>query len=475
VTVALGSNAGFTPDGREILYIDPNGRLNYVPAPTGIFSGRNVPFTATREVSLREEMLKAFDEAHSSFGDAFYDEEFHGRDWEALGRQYRALVATAKTREEFLFYLNRMVGQVSASHTGASANTVETSREATGFVGMELVPEPMPGNRMRLRVAEIDRGGPADRAWIREGDYIFRIDRHVLSIRSNFYEHLDGKIGQEVSLWVADNPEAQNVREVKITPESHLQRRQRLYRDYVVSNKQQAAQRTRGAVAYIHLPGMMPNNFAAFQNELASQQVQRSRALIIDVRDNGGGNIHQQLIDLLSRRPYAYMTLRNGRRINQPTVYWDRPIAILINERSYSDAEVFPHAMKVLDMATVIGVPTPGAVIGTRNIRLSDGTSWRLPQTGFYNWDGTIQERNGCEPHILVEVTPEDVLAGRDPQFDKALEVLAEQLRRPSSAPSTEDTPEQPAEPEREADFLEPAALPWLEEYEPVYSTGRFK
>lgn len=465
VFIATGAYASYTPDGKEILYVDPNGQLEYAPAPAGINNGRTVPFVATRKISEKQEMLQAFDEAHAAFAAGFYDPNFHGKDWNALGKLYRELVAQCGSRQEFLYYLNRMVGEVSASHTGANASTIEAEPFETGYIGAELEPEAMQGGRMRFKVASIEKSGPADQVWLREGDYIFTINRQPIGIYDNIWRHFEATVGQEVSLFVADNPEGNNFREVKIKPESWMQRRMRMYQQFVIGNKQKAAQDSRGAVAYVHIPAMNPQALNQFQNELASQQVQRAKGLIIDVRDNGGGNIHQQLIDILSRKSYAYMQLRNGMKIGQPQVAWDRPIVILINERSYSDAEVFPHAMKTLGMATIIGVQTPGAVIGTRDIRLSDGTSWRLPSTGFYNIDGTNQEHNGCKPDIEVDISPADLLAGRDPQMEKAIEVLLNDIRNAGKTPATEKpTPAPtPTKPAKTGEFLEPVALPWQE------------
>ncbi|MCB9895426.1 MAG: PD40 domain-containing protein [Planctomycetes bacterium] len=459
--VGEGAYASYTPDGKEILFVDANQQLQYVPAPTGINSGRTVPFSAVRKVSEKEEMLKAFDEAHSSYAQSFYDPNFHGKDWTALGEKYRALVEACGCREEFLYYLNRMVGEINASHSGASGQTVKAAPYDTGYVGMELVPEAMPGNRARFRVASIEKGGPADKVWIREGDYVFRVDRQPLSINENLWEKFEGKTGKEISLFVADNPRGENFREVIITPESWMQRRMRLYQQFVAGNKQKAAQDSRGRVAYVHIASMMPQNLNQFENELASPQVQMARGLIIDVRDNGGGNIHQQLVDILSRKPYAYMQFRTGQRVGQPQVSWNRPIVVLINERSYSDAEVFPHAIKTLGLGTVIGVQTAGAVIGTRDIRLSDGTNWRLPGSGFFNIDGTNQEHNGCKPDIAVEITPADKLAGRDPQMDKAIEVLLDQIKNGGKTPTAEkpNPTETPSKPAKEGEFCEPPAI----------------
>ncbi|MHC4840250.1 MAG: S41 family peptidase [Planctomycetota bacterium] len=458
VLVGTGAYASYSGDGDHIMYVDRNGELAYAPAPTGITNGRNIPFLAVRRVSEKAEMLRAFDEAHESFKNRFYDPNFHGKDWNALGRQYRALVQSCDTREEFLYYLNRMVGEVSASHTGANARTIKAKPFNTGDLGMTMVPEAFQGPRQRLKITNVEKDGAADKAWIRKGDYIFRVNGQPIMRGDNVYRHLENANGKEVALIVADNARGQNFREVKVKPESLTQRRQRTYRQYLRTCSQTTTMKSRGQVAYLHIPAMNGQALTRFQNELASPMVQRAKALVIDVRDNGGGNIHQQLVDILSRRPYAYMQMRDGRRIGQPQMHWNRPIAVLINERSYSDAEVFPHAMKTLGMATIIGIQTPGAVIGTNNITLSDGTSWRLPGSGFFNHDGTNQEHNGCHPDIEVGITPAELLQGKDTQLDTAVNHLLKQIAggavKPNPIPTT------PGTPAKEGEFIEPAALP---------------
>lgn len=444
VLLGEGKYAQYTADGKEILYINGNGELVYARAPIGINSGRKIPFVAVRVVSEKEEMLKAFDEAHSAFKQRFYDPNFHGKDWEALGKKYRALVAACGCREEFLRYLNQMVGEVSASHTGASGQTQRSKPFNTGLLGMTMTPVVHKGGMLKLQVSGVEHGGPADKAWIRDGDYIFRINGRAMSIMQNAYALLEGTAGKPIGLVVADNAGGVNARQVTVVPESFGQRRQRLYRDYLRKCTMTSARRSRGQVAYLHIAAMNQQSLALFQNQLASPQVQRAKALIIDVRDNGGGNIHQQLIDILSRRSYAQIRLRDGRKIGQPTVAWDRPFAVLINERSYSDAEVFPHAIKTLGMGTIVGVQTPGAVIGTQNITLSDGTSWRLPMSGFFNIDGTNQEHNGCVPDVPVQITPADRLAGKDPQLETAVDLLLKQIReggKPSVKPGPVEKP----------------------------------
>ncbi len=455
VTVAEGQYGKFTADGRGIFYVGgaarEGGQLYVAPAPVAINSGRQIPFLATVQITEKEEMLRSFDEAAQSYGTGFYDPKFHGKDWSALVQRYRQLVEACNTREEYLYYLNRMVGELSASHSGAFAPTIKAKQFTTGLVGASLTPEIWRDTRQRLRVSDVEAGGPADKAWIRNGDFIFRINGKPLGVKDNAYALLEGTTGQEVTLLVADNPEGDNFREIKLVPEAAQQKQQREYQQWVTKCRTATTKGSSNQVAYLHIAGMMPPNLQQFQNELSMPQIQSCKALIIDVRDNGGGNIHQQLIDILSRKPYAEIRMRNGMKIGQPTLYWDRPIVVMINERSYSDAEVFPHAIKTLGLGSIVGTQTPGAVIGTFDIRLSDGTSWRIPGSGFFNKDGSNQEHNGCKPDFAVDLTPADEFAGKDPQLEKAIEVAIQKIKEGKNKPKP--TPETPTSPAKEGDF----------------------
>ena len=140
---------------------------------------------------------------------------------------------------------------------------------------------------------------------------------------------------------------------------------------------------------------------------------------------------------MLTARPLARVTLRGRDPAVQPGTYWDRPVTLLINERSFSDAEVFPFMFKEAKCGKVVGVPTAGGVIGTNDITLSDGSTFRVPRTGFQSMDGRDLEGMGIKPDFLVAETSEDRIAGRDPQLDKAIEVvLAEIAEREKAAPS---------------------------------------
>ena len=148
------------------------------------------------------------------------------------------------------------------------------------------------------------------------------------------------------------------------------------------------------------------------------------------MRWNGGGNIEQQLIDILERKRYEQWVPRDIGEQYRPHEGFFGPKAVLINESSASNAEMFPAGFRQLGLGKVIGVTTTGAVIGTTSYSLIDGSSVRMPQVGVSLIDGTNMENFGVKPDIYVEYRPEDELSGKDPQLDAAILELQDELRQ---------------------------------------------
>jgi tricorn protease len=214
------------------------------------------------------------------------------------------------------------------------------------------------------------------------------------------------------------------------------------YARWVKKRERHVSERGAGKLGYIHLDAMNRENLNRFIAALNGPLKDKS-ALVIDVRNNGGGNIHQQLIDILSRRPYIYYDPRSGDRSLQETPVWAKPLCVLVNERSFSDAEIFPHGIKALGLGKVIGAPTSGGVIGTGSRTLIDGSVLRMPSIGWYALDGTNLERTGVVPDIVVEESAEDRAKDRDPQLDRAIdEMLAAIGVEPPPTPAPVETRE---------------------------------
>jgi len=187
---------------------------------------------------------------------------------------------------------------------------------------------------------------------------------------------------------------------------------------------------SKGRLGYIHIPAMGNSDWSNFYTELFRDNYDKE-ALVIDVRGNVGGHIHDQIISLLQKKRYAYSTSRRNNHImrTEPRRAWDKPSIVLVNNESFSDGEIFPMVYQELKLGKVVGTPSSGAVIGTWQYYLLDGSSMRMPGSGWYKLDGTNMEGTGAKPDIVVEKLPEDIINERDPQLERAVSELLKELK----------------------------------------------
>jgi tricorn protease len=184
---------------------------------------------------------------------------------------------------------------------------------------------------------------------------------------------------------------------------------------------------TNGEIGYLHIRAMNAPSLERFERDLLDNL--GKKALIIDERFNGGGGIDQELLEILNqRKKYESYRARDSVEIPRPIQAFFGPMVVLANERSASNAEMFPEGFKTLGLGKVVGVPTYGAVIGTGSYNLLDGSQIRTPGTGVFTSTGRNFENYGVPPDVYIDNAPPDFLAGHDRQIEKAIEVLRSEL-----------------------------------------------
>jgi len=410
-------------DKSVVYYRNKKGQIGTLSPETGQTSP--VTFKGEMEVDHRAEFKQMYREAWLKLKYWFYDPNLHGVDWEAVYDRYYPLVEHARSTREFHHAVRHMLGELNASHLGIWKSD-ESSKDETGCLGVRLGEF---AQGMGYRVEDVIPDSPADRvtSMIKPGEYIRAVNRKILSPESTVASTLRNTIGKLTDIEIMEPGRKNKIRTVTLKPISFWNRQRLAYKQWVDQNRTWVETASKNRIGYVHIRSMSHRHLAKFKRTVFALNWDKE-ALIIDVRFNPGGHIHNELIRTLSGDSFGYSVPRGGEPFHQPGHVWRKPNALLINESSFSDAEVFPNAYQILKIGKVIGMPTFGGVIGTGGDKLLDGSWLRLPWIGWYTRDGRNMENSGAVPDILVNRHPTEIEMNKDSQLEKAVEVLLDQL-----------------------------------------------
>lgn len=411
-----------TPDGRRALYLQ-GGEMHVMVLADK--KDERVSFTADWTRDVRAERQAAFGEFWRSIDRGFYDPSFHGRDWAALRRQYEPMLSGVETPDEFATLLHMMIGELESSHSEVSASASGPS-PVTPHLGFTFdYSWEGPG----LKVARVPAGAPGsfERTRIKPGEVVLAVNGKEVSAGEKLYDQINDCQEREFEFQVSPDGEAGPARKVRYKVLTQEEWTELEYNNRLDRLRRRAGELSKGRVGYLHIAAMGAPNQIRFEREVY-ERLAGSEALIIDVRFNSGGNIADTLIEWLSRKPHGFVRPRDGQPEPTPFHAVNRPIVVLINEQSFSNSEIFPSEIRARGLGRLVGMATPGYVIWTTGMRLIDGTNARLPQSGAYRLDGSNMENQGEPPDVRVPLPPEDWQAGRDPQLDKAVQLLLEDL-----------------------------------------------
>ena len=423
------NSASETPDGKDVVFAS-EGEIKTLPAPRQVLAARSIPILARETVDLGVERVQLFLEAWELMNTRFYTDDFHGTDWPGIKEKYVPLVERCRTIEECYYYIWMAIGELSASHTGVGGRTSGSGRGSTAELGALLVPVQTNDGRLAMRVDQLEKGGPLDRVWVREGDFIVALNGKKFEKNENVWARFDlWSTGYDIKLWVSADGSMNLAREVAVHAENFNQGRARRYAAKIAERQARVSELSGGRVLYIHLTAMNDANLQNFRNLLATPAAEKAEGLIIDSRWNSGGLSYMEIMELLMAKPYLNIKPRTRVGWKQPRLYWDKPVTVMCNEYSNSGGECFPWAIKTTGRGKVVGERTPGNVIGTAWDRLADGSFFGVPTEGYFSMDGSRNlENDGVRPDVRVEVTPRDRVQKLDPQLDEAVNVILPEL-----------------------------------------------
>jgi len=416
-----GGNVNVVVSG-EKYYALVNGNITKLNLDANKVDPISIGFTFRRNLSA--EFNQVFSEAWAQMQENYYDEKFHGLDWSKTKTYYAQFLPYLNTRNDLRVVLNDMLGELNSSHQGFSSfGTDETIalRNTTMQTGIVF------DNNDPYKVKHIIQYCPADKEniTIQPGDVLVKVgDETVDNAQDRDYYFTRPSLDRELQLTFKRGSETYNV---KIHPAFSVING--LYDEWIENNQKRVDDRGKKRIAYSCMKDMGQGELEHFIQDM-TQQLQNRDALILDLRYNTGGNVHDQVLQFLSQRSYLQWKYREGQLTKQPNFApSDKPIILLTNEQSLSDAEMTATGFKALKLGKIVGNETYHWIIFTSGAGLVDGSFIRLPSWGCYTLDGKDIEFNGVQPDIKVVNTFEDRVNNRDPQLDAAIDEVLKELK----------------------------------------------
>ncbi len=450
-TVTQGRRFALSRDGKKLL-VRQKGSYKLYDAKAAAKDPKTVS-TAGLQVDLvpAQEWKTIFEEVWRRYRDFFYVRNMHGYDWEAIRERYRPWLEHVRHRSDLNYVIGEMIAELNVGHAYISGGDYTAPpRPNVALMGADLELDAASG---RYRIARILDGQNEESEYrsplteigvdARAGDYVLAIDGEDLAAGDNPYRMLRHKSSRPVELLLNGSPEPDGARTVEYSPvtdESNLR-----YLGWVEGNRRAVSEATDGRVGYLHVPDMSSRGISEFIKWYYPQL--RKEGLVVDVRGNGGGNVSQMLIERLSRQLLGTRYSRtNGDFRTYPNEVFLGHLVCLVSENSASDGDIFAARFKRAGLGPLIGKRSWGGVIGiTSHGPLMDGGDVRVPEFATNDVDGAwIIEGYGVEPDIVIENDAAAVLAGRDPQLERA---VAEVLRMIREDPKPR--PSRPADPVR--------------------------
>jgi tricorn protease len=405
-------------------------------------------------IDPRTEWKQLFWEAWRLERDFFYESTLHGVDWPAIGKQYEALLADCVTRRDVGFVISEMISELNVGHAYYREASLDSGpNNNVGTLGMRLQVE---GEAFKIAdlymgaAWDVDARNPLYEAGVRPGQYLLAINHQPLRTQEDPYARLIGSVGQTVMLTVSDQAtsgDADKTIAYKVTNSDEDLR----FRHWIETKRRYVEEKSGGKVGYVYVV----NTGVPGQNDLVRQfygQIGKE-ALIIDDRWNGGGQIPTRFIELLNRPVTNYWARRDGTDWTWPPDSHQGPKCMLINGLAGSGGDMFPALFRQNGLGKLIGMRTWGGLVGiSGSPGLIDGASVTVPSFGYYRVDGTWGiEGHGVDPDLEVIDDPALMVDGGDPQLDRGIALMLEEIAAKGYRP-----PQRPTSPNRRGFGIDP-------------------
>ncbi|MBS1663703.1 MAG: PD40 domain-containing protein [Bacteroidetes bacterium] len=380
------------------------------------------------------EWANIFDEAWRVNRDYFYDPGMHGANWPAIKKKYAVFLPDLSCRRDLNVIFQMMFSELVIGHhfiLDAGERYTYPGNVSGGLLGADYSIE-----NNHYKIKKIYGGlnwNPNMKSPLTEpgvnakvGDYLLAVNGKPVTAEANLYQYFENTAGKLTELTIGPNASGEGSRIVKVTPiTNEVELRNR---DWVEGNLRKVTEATKGQVAYVYVPNTAEEGHDYFKRYFFPQADRK--AIIIDERFNGGGSLADYYINLLQNPYQANWHMRYGKDLKSPTASIQGPKVMLTDETAGSGGDMLPWMFRKFKVGTLVGKRTWGGLVGILGFpEFIDGGSVTAPNVGIWTKDGFIVENVGVAPDIEVEQTPADVINGKDPQLEKAIEIVLKQLK----------------------------------------------
>ena len=422
-------------DGGKMLYRQgPSWSLVSTLRPARPGSGRVKTREMQARVNPRAEWKQMFNEIWRGERDFFYDPGTHGLDIEKAKKLYAPYLNAVAHREDLNYLFREMLNQISIGHMFIGGGDQNRPRRVSGgLLGADYKVE---NGRYRFaRVYNGENWNPRLRApltapgvKVKAGDYLLAVNGREIRATDNLYKFFESTAGKQVVLKVGKTPDGKGARNVTVIPTGNERGLRNLA--WVEGNRRKVSELSNGKLGYVYIPNTGGGGYTSFNRYFFSQT--DKHGAVIDERFNGGGLLADYVVELLSRKQLAKLAFRDGVDWNVPAGAIYGPKAMLINELAGSGGDAMPWFFKKMNVGPLIGKRTWGGLVAAFGIpQLMDGGSIRAPNGAVYGLDGKWEVENvGVAPNIEVEFDPAIWRKGRDPQLERAVTWLLEEIKK---------------------------------------------
>ncbi|MBV9105270.1 MAG: PD40 domain-containing protein [Verrucomicrobia bacterium] len=390
----------------------------------GVADGKAEPakFNAAKELDAVAERGCLFEHIWREMREKFYLKDMNGVDWDYYKSVYAKFLPYISDDRDFSEMISEMLGELNASHTGCKLLPDPQNADAIAVLGAFFDSD---YKGTGLRIQEVVEKGPliTASATVRAGMIIEKINGVTIDPGMDFSSLLNHRAGQPTLLSIFD--EAKNVRfDVTVKPISIGEQDELLYQRWVKQRRELVDKLSNNTVGYIHVRGMNDESYRDAYSEALGRE-SKKKALIVDTRYNGGGNLHDTLAVFLSGKPYLEF-LPRGQSIGwEPNERWRGKSLVLASESNYSDAQLFPWIYQHFGIGKLVGMPVPGTGTAVWWEFLQDPRLiFGIPEVGFRDEKGQFMEKTQVEPDVKVRNDAKSIAEGKDNQLEKAVEIL---------------------------------------------------